>query len=134
MDGGHAHNLDRLQSQKGTVLKALEKLESRRAEILYTSGSRGSQLKRMKRRINVRIKWRRRSGKLCYPTSSEKVVARMTELRADADARRQAEYLDVAYEKRLAEAVAYSEFTDEESAPGTLWKMFLQMNGGTTSI
>ena len=51
-----------------------------------------------------------------FQRHQKEVVARMKELLAEEDVRRRAEYLGLAYEKRPAEAVANSEFIDEEDA------------------
>lgn len=119
IDYRHQHYLDRLQSQKGIIIKSLEKLESRTAEVLYNQDKWFKWVQNLESDENARretqkakIKWEA----ALFQRHPKEMAARMKEFRVKEDGRRQAEYLESAYEKRLAEALANGESLDDEDA------------------
>ena len=107
LDYGHQNYLDNLQSQKFIVLRALERLERRTAEVLYKQekwfswvrqcqdeeeAHREKEIKRVKRESAlVKRHWK-------------ELKLRMNDLRSKEDARRQENYLDEVYRARMSES------------------------------
>ena len=106
LDYGHQHYLDTLSNRKFIVLRALERLERRTAEVLYEKtkwfswvrqvqdleeAQRESEKKRIKREAAL-FKRHARDRKL-----------RMRDLRAKEDAKRSEAFLEEAYNERMSE-------------------------------
>ena len=106
LDYGHQHYLDTLSNRKFIVLRALERLERRTAEVLYKKtkwfswvrqvqdleeAQRESEKKRIKREAAL-FKRHAKDRKL-----------RMRDLRAKEDAKRSEAFLEEAYKERMSE-------------------------------
>ena len=107
LDYGHQNYLDNLQNQKFLVLRALERLERRTAEVLYKqkkwfnwvcqcqdeeAARRDKESKRIKREAAL------------FKRHWKELELRMKDLRTKEDVRRQEEYLDNEYRNRLSQA------------------------------
>ncbi|KAG9773003.1 hypothetical protein KCU88_g5960, partial [Aureobasidium melanogenum] len=90
MDYGHEKYLNSLITQKLTALRALERVVQRRAE-QEIDNQRETEQKRVKREAAL------------FRRQAKEIQRRMQELRAKEDAQRQEEYLEQAYQQRLAE-------------------------------
>ncbi|KAF2136281.1 uncharacterized protein K452DRAFT_322524 [Aplosporella prunicola CBS 121167] len=111
LDYGHHHFLDHLSNQKHTVLRALERLERRTAEVLYEKQKwfkwvRALEDDEEKERDAEKKKVKQEAA--LFKRHWKEVQVRLRELRAKEDEKRQAEFLDKAWQERKA--------LDEESA------------------
>lgn len=119
MDYGHQHYLDQLQSQRFVVLKALERLERRTAEVLYKKCQWFKWVRTLENEEEAHRENEKKKLKLeaaLFQRHQKEAVLRMEDLRAKEDKKRQAEYLDHAYEQRMAQAGGREEPTEEEEA------------------
>nr|ATA58189.1 mfs allantoate [Neofusicoccum kwambonambiense] len=103
LDYGHQHYLDSLQSQKHAALRALERVERRSAEVLYEKQKwfkwvRELEDEEEKARDAEKKKVKQEAALL--KRQWKEVEARMRELRAREELRRQDEFLDKALEER----------------------------------
>lgn len=105
LDYGHQHYLDSLSSQKFIVIRALERLERRTAEVLYEQKKwfkwvRECQDTEEAQRDNEKKKVKQEAALL--KRHEKEVKLHMQELRAKEDSRRQDAELDKAYYERLS--------------------------------
>ncbi|EKG18620.1 hypothetical protein MPH_04093 [Macrophomina phaseolina MS6] len=111
LDYGHQHYLDHLQSQKHTVLRTLERVERRTAEVLY---EKQKWFKWVRELEDAEEKARDAEKKKVKQEAAllkrhwKEVEARMREMRAREQQKREDEFLDKALEERRR--------LDEESA------------------
>ena len=106
LDYGHQHFLDGLQNEKYIVLRALERLERRTADILYKKQQWFNWVRNLEdeeeaNRENEKKKVKKEAA--LFQRHWKEVSARMRELRAKEDAKRQAEYLEQAYHERTSQ-------------------------------
>ena len=102
---GHQHYLDNLQNQKFIVTHALERLERRTAEVMYTKQNwfkwvRECQDEEETQRENEKKKIKREAA--LFKRHWNQFKLRMKELRAKEDAKRQDKYLEEAYNERMS--------------------------------
>ena len=102
---GHQHYLDNLQNQKFIVTHALERLERRTAEVMYTKQNwfkwvRECQDEEETQRENEKKKIKREAA--LFKRHWNQFKLRMKELRAKEDAKRQDRYLEEAYNARMS--------------------------------
>ncbi|OAL29420.1 hypothetical protein AYO22_02314 [Fonsecaea multimorphosa] len=112
MDYGHEKYLNTLITQKLTVQKALERLTQRLVEVLYQKRkwykwARECQEEEEKQRENEQKKIKREAA--LFRRQAKRLEARMRDLRAKEDERRQEEYLQSAYKESLANQSAESD-------------------------
>src|SRR5277367_539868 len=118
LDYGHQHFLDGLQNEKYIVLRALERLERRTAEVLYKMQQwfdwvRNLEDEEEAHRENEKKKVKKEAA--LFQRHWKEVSARMRELRAKEDAKRQAEYLDQAYHERTSQHKVDEDDDDDEA-------------------
>ena len=106
MDYGHQNYLDILSSRRSIVVRALERLERRVGEVLYKKQKwfkwvRQCQDDEETARENEKKKVKKEAA--LFKRHMREVQARMRELRAKEDLKRQEAYLDEAYNGRLSE-------------------------------
>ncbi|OQV00840.1 hypothetical protein CLAIMM_06285 [Cladophialophora immunda] len=112
MDYGHAKYLNTLITQKLTVQKALVRLTQRLAEVLYQQRkwfkwARECQEEEEKQRENEQKKIKHEAA--LFRRQAKRLEARIRELRAKEDSRRQEEYLESVYQESLANQSAESD-------------------------
>ncbi|KAI1620384.1 hypothetical protein EDD37DRAFT_177569 [Exophiala viscosa] len=105
MDYGHEKFLSSLVTQKLTVLKALERVVQRMAEVMYQQRkwfewARECQDEEDKQRENEQKKIKREAA--LFRRQAKGLHRRMREAKAEEDARRQEQFLEKAYQERLA--------------------------------
>ncbi|EHY53044.1 hypothetical protein HRR83_006115 [Exophiala dermatitidis] len=106
MDYGHEKYLNSLITQKLTALRALERVVHRRAEVLYHHRSWYSWTREYQQEIDNQRETEQKRVKreaALFRRQAKEIQRRMQELRAKEDAQRQEEYLEQAYQQRLAE-------------------------------
>lgn len=106
LDYGHQHYLDRLSSRRFTVLRALERLERRAVEVLYKKRKwfrwvRECQDEEETARENEKKKVKKEAA--LFKRYSKEVQARLRELKAKEDLKRQEAYLEGVYNSTLSE-------------------------------
>jgi hypothetical protein len=106
LDYGHQHFLDGLQNEKYIVLRALERLERRTADVLYEKQQWFNWVRNLEdeeeaHRENEKKKVKKEAA--LFQRHWKEVSARMRELRAKEDVKRQAEYLEQAYHERASQ-------------------------------
>ncbi|KAL8925664.1 MAG: hypothetical protein Q9208_003347 [Pyrenodesmia sp. 3 TL-2023] len=106
LDYGHQNYLDQLSSRRFTVLRALERLERRAVEVLYNKKKwfkwvRECQDEEETARENDKKKVKKEAA--LFKRYNKEVQARMRELKAKEDLKRQEAYLDEVYNSRLSE-------------------------------
>jgi hypothetical protein len=106
LDYGHQHFLDGLQNEKYIVLRALERLERRTAEVLYKKQQwfkwvRSLEDEEEANRENEKKKIKKEAA--LFQRHWKEVTARTKELRAREDVKRQAEHLEKAYYERMSQ-------------------------------
>jgi hypothetical protein len=116
LDYGHQHFLGGLQNEKYIVLRALERLERRTTDILYKKQQwfdwvRNLEDEEEAHRENEKKKVKKEAA--LFQRHWKEVSARMRELRAKEDAKRQAEYLEQAYHEMTSQHEADED--DEEA-------------------
>ena len=108
LDYGHQHFLDGLQNEKYIVLRALERLERRTAEVLHKKQQWFNWVRSLEdeedtHRENEKKKVKKEAA--LFQRHWKEVNARMKELRAKEDAKKEAEYLEQAYQERTSQQV-----------------------------
>ena len=106
LDYGHQHFLDGLQNEKHIVLRALERLERRTADVLYKKQQWFNWVRHLEdeeeaHRENEKKKVKKEAA--LFQRHWKEVSAWMRELRAKEDAKRQVEYLEQAYHERTSQ-------------------------------
>ena len=106
LDYGHQHFLDGLQNEKFIVLRALERLERRTADILYKKQQWFNWVRNLEdeeeaHRENEKKKVKKEAA--LFQRHWKEVSTRMRKLRAKEDAKRQAEYLERAYHEMASQ-------------------------------
>jgi hypothetical protein len=106
LDYGHQHFVDVLQNEKYIVLRALERLERRTADVLYKKQQWFNWVRNLEdeeeaHRENEKKKVKKEAA--LFQRHWKEVSARMRELRAKEDAKRQAEYLEQVYHERTSQ-------------------------------
>ncbi|TLD20898.1 hypothetical protein E2P81_ATG08562 [Venturia nashicola] len=106
LDYGHELYLNQLNQQKFTVIRALERLEKRAAEVLYKKQKwfnwvRQCQEDEEKQAENKKEKIKREAA--LFRRQWKQVEQRLRVLRAKEEQKRQDAYLDKAYEERMLE-------------------------------
>ncbi|TID14610.1 hypothetical protein E6O75_ATG08756 [Venturia nashicola] len=106
LDYGHELCLNQLNQQKFTVIRALERLEKRAAEVLYKKQKwfnwvRQCQEDEEKQAENEKEKIKREAA--LFRRQWKQVEQRLRVLRAKEEQKRQDAYLDKAYEERMLE-------------------------------
>ena len=106
LDYGHQHYLDTLNSQKFIVLRALERLERRTAEVLYEQRKwfewvRECQNTEEAQRDSEKKKTKQEAA--LFKRHQKETRLRMQELKAREDSKRQDAELDKAYYERLSQ-------------------------------
>jgi hypothetical protein len=106
LDYGHQKYLDNLQSQKFTLLRALERLERRTADVLYAQKkwfnwvrTRQDEEDSQREKESKRIK----QEAALFKRQCKQMELRMSQLRKQEELRRQEEYLEEAYKSRQAQ-------------------------------
>ena len=106
LDYGHQHYIDNLQSQKFTLLRALERLERRTADVLYKQKkwfkwvrARQDEEEVQREKESKRIK----QEAALFKRQCKHMELRMKQLREREEVRRQEEYLEEAYRNRQAQ-------------------------------
>lgn len=117
MDYGHQHYLDILQNQKYIVVRALERLERRTAEVLYKQQKwfkwvRDRQNEEEEQRDDESKRIKREAA--LFKRHWKEMEVRMKQVRAKEEAQRQEEYLDRMYNERKFQA---DDATDSEWDP-----------------
>lgn len=105
MDYGHEKFLSSLVTQKLTVLKALSRVVQRTAEVMYQQRkwfewARQCQDEEDKQRENEQKIIKREAA--LFRRQAKELHRRMREVKAKEDARRQEQFLEAAYQERLA--------------------------------
>ncbi len=105
LDYGHQHYLDNLSSRRFTVLRALERLERRAVEILYKKRKwfqwvRECQDEEETVRENEKKQVKKEAA--LFKRYSKEVQARLRELKAKEDIKRQEAYLEAVYNTKLS--------------------------------
>ncbi|KAF2168271.1 hypothetical protein M409DRAFT_21709 [Zasmidium cellare ATCC 36951] len=107
LDYGHKHYIDRLVNDKGTTLRALQRLQRRTAEVLYEQQKWFSWVRqRQDDEENTRDNEGKKVKKeaLLFKRHMKVVDARLEKKRHLEEQRKQDAYLDKAYEERLRQA------------------------------
>ncbi|QDS75109.1 hypothetical protein FKW77_007267 [Venturia effusa] len=107
LDYGHELYLNQLNQQKFTVIRALERLEKRTAEVLYKKQKwfkwvRQCQDDEEKQAENEKEKIKREAA--LFRRQWKQIECRMRALRAKEEQKQQDAYLDKAYEERMLES------------------------------
>lgn len=103
LDYGHQHYLDHLQSQKHTVLRTLERVERRTAEVLYDKQKWFKWVRELEDKEEVARDAEKKKVKqeaALLKRHWKEVEARMRELRSREEQKRQEDFLDKALEER----------------------------------
>lgn len=115
LDYGHQHYLDHLNSQKHRTLHSLEKLERRTAEVLYDKQKWFRwvrQLEDIEEGERDAEKKKLRQEAALFKRNWKEAEARLKTFRAKEDKKRQAEFLDKAWEDR--QKLRLDQDTDDE--------------------
>jgi hypothetical protein len=113
LDYGHQHYLDNLQNEKFIVLRALERVERRTAEVLY---KKKQWFEWVRERQDTEEAQREKESKkvkleaALFKRNIKELETRMRELRAREDAKNQDEFLDQVYKEKMAQGTV----TDDE--------------------
>ena len=110
LDYGHQAYLDKLQGQKFTVLRALERLVRRTADVLHNKHRwfkwvRQCQLEEEAERENEKAKVKAEAG--LFKRHQKELVARLKALRAKEEQKQQDVFLEQAWKERMEEDDAY---------------------------
>ena len=106
LDYGHQHYLDTLSNRKFIVLRALERLERRAAEVLYQKRKWFSwvrQAQDLEETQRESEKKRTKKDAALFKRHAKDMQLRVRDLRAREDAKRSEAFLDQAYEDRTSE-------------------------------
>ena len=106
LDYGHQHYLDTLSNRKFIVLRALERLERRTAEILYKKNKWFSwvrQVQDLEEAQRESEKKRIKKEAALFKRHAKDRQLRMRDLRAREDAKRSEAFLEEAYKERMSE-------------------------------
>ncbi|KAK8224470.1 hypothetical protein HDK77DRAFT_385847 [Phyllosticta capitalensis] len=103
LDYGHQHYLDHLSGQKASVIRALERLERRTAEVLYSQHKWFNWVRHLedeeeKQRDAEKKKVKQEAA--LFKRHWKEVERRMRELRKKEEEKRQQEFLDQAWQER----------------------------------
>ena len=106
LDYGHQHYLDTLSNRKFIVLRALERLERRTAEVLYKKNNWFSwvrQVQDLEEAQRESEKKRVKKEAALFKRHAKDRQLRMRDLRAREDAKRSEAFLEEAYKERMSE-------------------------------
>ena len=106
LDYGHQHYLDTLSNRKFIVLRALERLERRTAEVLYNKNKWFSwvrQVQDLEEAQRESEKKRIKKEAALFKRHAKDRQLRMRDLRAREDAKRSEAFLEEAYKERMSE-------------------------------
>ena len=106
LDYGHQHYLDTLSNRKFIVLRALERLERRTAEVLYKKNKWFSwvrQVQDLEEAQRESEKKRIKKEAALFKRHAKDRQLRMRDLRAKEDAKRSEAFLEEAYKERMSE-------------------------------
>ena len=106
LDYGHQHYLDTLSNRKFIVLRALERLERRTAEVLYKKNKWFSwvrQVQDLEEAQRESEKKRIKKEAALFKRHAKDRQLRMRDLRAREDAKRSEAFLEEAYKERMSE-------------------------------
>lgn len=106
LDYGHQHYLDTLSNRKFIVLRALERLERRTAEVLYKKNKWFSwvrQVQDLEEAQRESEKKRIKKETALFKRHAKDKQLRMRDLRAKEDAKRSEAFLEEAYKERMSE-------------------------------